>query len=205
VLAVVLAVVVLVGLAPAAGARPRLERVAGHLVGDLWKTVLELPADDTNPLVNPQCKTVDQVVVPFAPLGPDVPPLRCDVRLGVPLFVAGRTWEQSAWEQVNQAHDPDTSEAALRAEALRLLDQQGPPQVRFDGHRLKLVKAVSGLVRVDLPDNNLFGDPTADSTTLVGAGWVTLVVPPPGRHTITIRQPDGTGTTTYLRVGRRAH
>lgn len=203
-LALVLALVTLVGLAPGAGAVPRNERVAGRLVGELWRTVLELPADEGNPYVVARCVRFANVVAPFAPLGPDVPDLSCRLRANDRVFVGARVWEQSAYEQV-LGGNPDTSEAGLRAEALRLLDQQGAPEVRLDGRVVPVVKGVSGLVRVDLPGNNLFGDPSLTSTTLVAAGWVALVRPGPGSHTITITQPDGTGTTTQLDVARRGH
>lgn len=206
-LVVVLAVVVLLGLTPAAGAGPRPGhlpgRVAARLVGDLWRTVLELPADEDNPYVQPRCARVDEVVVPLAPLGPDVPDLSCRIRAGERVLVAARTWEQSAYEQVASGN-PDTSLAGLRAEALRLLDQQGAPQVLLDGRPVPLTRAVSRLVEVDLPTTNLFGDPSLTSTRLVATGWIAVVAPGRGRHTITITQPDGTGTTTHLTVLRRS-
>lgn len=205
-LAVVLALVTLVGLASGAVAGPRTgrlpERAAGRLVGDLWRTVLQLPADHDNPYLHPGCVRFDQVVAPFAPLDPDAPDLSCRIRAGERVFVSGRTWEQSAYEQ-DASGNLDTSEAALRAEAVRLLDQQGAPEVLLDGRPVPLTRGVSRLVRAHLPTNNLFGS-SLTSTTLVAAGWVAVVVPSRGLHTITITQPDGTATTTVLTVLRRA-
>lgn len=199
-LAAVLAVVLLIGLAPAASAGPRVERlperVAGRLVGDLWRTVLEQPGDETNPYFAGGCLRYDHVVTPFTG-DPGPKELSCRVRFGTPVLIAGRTVEIST---STAEAGPDASEATLRAQALSQIG--GRSTVRFDGRRLPVTKAVSSLVDVDLPATNLFG--TAEtSVQLVAAGWVTAVLPRPGRHTIVVTPPDGGDSViTHLTVVR---
>lgn len=199
VLVVVLAVLA-VGLpAPAASAQGRVDR--DEALGDLWRTVLATPGDLSadpvtgNPFVSGACARSGRVVAPFA-LG--AASITCRLRHDDALLVAAQTFESSTLESAV----PDADEATLRAEASAQL--VGRPAVRYDGRPVPLRRADSGLVTVGLPQPNLFGS-TAGSVDLVAVGWVAVLHPSPGRHTVDITLPDGTvvPTTTVLVDHRR--
>lgn len=210
VLAVVLAVVLLVGLAPAAGAHPRSDRAAAQLNSDFWRALLSRPQafdDPASPFTRAVCVHVDHAVVPFSG-NPDVTRFSCHVRRGTPVLVAGWTLEASAVEERTAPPPQDASAAGLRRRALSQLPAR--PTVRLDGKVLRLTKVVGPLARVDLPQPNLLGAPDA-STSFVAVGWVAVVVPHRGSHTVTITpaptadQPDPPTVTTVLHVTRRGH
>ena len=209
-LVALLAVLMLVGLVPAADAHPRLERVAAHLNSDLWRELLSTPKtfdDPDSPFSKAVCVHVDHVVAPFSG-NPAVTRFTCDVRRGTPVLVAGWTLEASAVEERAAPPPQDTSAAGLRRRALSQLPAR--PTVLLDGKPLHLRKVVAPLATVDLPQPNLLGAPDA-STSYVAVGWVALIVPPRGDHTVTITpapttdEPTPSTVTTVLHVTRRGH
>ena len=198
VLVTVLAVLTAGLLAPTASAHGRVDR--DEALGDLWRTVLQTPGDFStdpatgNPYVAGGCARFDHVVAPFA-LG--AASITCRLRNGERLFVAAQTYESSTLESAV----PDADEATLRSEASAQL--VGRPVVRYDGRPVPLRRADSGLVTARLPQPNLFGSQAA-SVDLVAVGWVAVLHPAPGRHTVDITLPDGTTVpTTTVLVSRR--
>jgi hypothetical protein len=209
-LAAVLAVVLLVGLAPAAGAHPRSDRAAAQLNSDFWRALLSRRQafdDPRSPFTKAVCVHVDHAVVPFSG-NPAVTTFSCDVRRGTPVLVAGWTLEASAVEERTAPSPQDASAAGLRRRALGQLPVR--PTVRLDEKALTLTKVVAPLATVDLKQPNLLGAPDA-TTTFVAVGWVAVVVPRRGSHTITITpaptaaDPNPATVTTVLHVTGRGH
>lgn len=205
-----LAVLMIVGLAPAAGAHPRSERALAHLNSDLWRALLSTPTsfdDPASPFQTAVCLHVDGVVAPFSG-NPEVTSFRCDVRRGTPVLVAGWTLEASAVEESAAPAPQDASAAGLRRRALSQLPLR--PTVLLDGKPLRLTRVVAPLATVDLPQPNLLGAPDA-STSYVAVGWVALVVPRHRDSTVSITPaptadvPEPTTATTVLHVVRRGH
>ena len=199
-LAAVLTGLLVVLVAPSAEAHARVDR--GGALGEVWRTVLETPgsadpaAAGANPFLTGSCARFGDVVAPFS-LGPAE--ITCRMRHGQTLVVVGQTYEISTLESAT----PDADEDTLRAEASALL--VGRPSVRFDGHRVRLTRASSGLVTARLPQPNLFGS-TEPSVELVAVGWVTALRPAPGRHTVDITLADGTVVpTTHVLVSKRRY
>lgn len=210
-LAVVLAVVMLIGLAPAAAAHPRLGTAAGRINSDLWREILAAPLDDQSPF-NPggsRCFEVDGVVAPFTGSA-DTTRFSCDVRSGQAVFVAGYTVEQSVYEELSTNLTPplDPSPAGLLRRALGNLPAR--PTVTFDRKPLHLVKVTAPLADVSLPQPNILGSRGA-STSYVAVGWVTAVLPARGTHRIRITPaptaalPHSTSVITVLHVHKRGH
>jgi hypothetical protein len=209
-LVAVLAVLMIVGLAPGASAHPRSERALAHLNSELWRALLSTPTtfdDPASPFQTPVCLHIDHVVAPFSG-NPDVTSFRCDVPRGTPVLVAGWTLEASAVEERTAPPPQDASAAGLRRRALSQLPAR--PTVLLDGRRVRLTKVVAPLATVDLPQPNLLGAPDA-STSYVAVGWVALVVPRHRNSTVTITPaptadvPHPTTVTTVLHVTRRHH
>ena len=204
----VLALAVLVGLAPAAEARPPIGRSLTTLNRDLWRTLLPIPEaiDDPNaPFNTGVCLGFDHVLAPFSGGGKD---LTCTATFGRPVFIAGYTVEWSRSEALDSQPPLGTSRRALTAEALRQLGTD-QPLVCYDGRRLDLDRVVSPtLARTTLPTPNLLNNTPRRSTRFASVGDVTAVVPAPGKHTIVITQPATRGSatnTTYLYVSAPAH
>jgi hypothetical protein len=197
---VLVVVVVALGVAaPSAAAVPGKQ--LGNTLGAMWKKVLETPTPQ-NPFTGggPLCVDLGGVVAPFA--APGVDSITCTVKPGTKVFVAAWSAECSTLE------DPPSfgsNEAELRACARAVNAGVTTTDVVLDGTRVPVTEVTSGLVRLDLPADNIFGAPTGTGTPempylSVADGWVALLGPlTPGTHTITLdisgEFPPGTPLT----------
>lgn len=205
-LAAALAVVMLVGLAPAAVAGPRSRHDLATLSAELWRgtlTIPQAPTDQTGPFFTGACLQLGRVVAPISGGSTD---FNCVTTFGQPVLVLGYGYEESAAE-ARAANPPiGTSKADLATYALSQLgDEQ--PLVCYDGRRLPLDRVQSPFTSVRLPDPNLTGLP-GQRTKFVAVSDVSLVVPAPGRHAIVITQPSVRGNakiTTSLYVSAPDH
>jgi hypothetical protein len=183
-----IAVVVLGVAAPSAGAVP--DKKLGDYLGAMWETVLETPSPD-NPFVTgaPVCVNLGGVVAPFGSGSTD---FTCRVKPGTKIFVA-------AWSAECSTLEVDTpffgsNEAELRACARDVnAGIAPPPVVSLDGKPVPVTEVMSGLLRLNLPADNIFGadagtGPPAMPYLSVADGWVALLHPlTPGTHTIDIQ------------------
>jgi hypothetical protein len=189
-LAAVLAVLMLVGLVPAAGARPPSRDDLATISAELWRGVLEIPqapTDQAGPYFTGACLELGGVLAPFSGGSDD---FSCLTRFGEPVFVLGYGYEESVAEARATNPPIETSEAALAAYARSQVGAE-QPLVCYDGRRLPLDRVQSPLTRARLPEPNLTALP-AQRTKFVAVSDVALVVPAPGRHSIVITQPAGT-------------
>jgi hypothetical protein len=158
-------------------------------LGALWTAVFETP-NAQNPFGGggPEsgCFNLGRVVAPFGPTGVAA----CTVKTGTKIFVAARSFECSTFE------GNGTIDAQLRACA-KAKDLPSAPAVTVDGAPVAISEVETGLLRITLPADNLFGLPAGSTGLSVAHGWVALLHPlPPGPHTITITSPSSTITTT---------
>jgi hypothetical protein len=184
---VLVVVVVALGVAaPSAAAVPGKQ--LGNTLGAMWKKVLETPTPQ-NPFTGggPLCVDLGGVVAPFA--APGVDSITCTVKPGTKVFVAAWSAECSTLE------DPPSfgsNEAELRACARAVNAGVTTTDVVLDGTRVPVTEVTSGLVRLDLPADNIFGVPAGTGPPelpylSVADGWVALLGPlTPGTHTITL-------------------
>jgi hypothetical protein len=205
----VVAVVALGVAAPSAAAVP--DKKLGNTLGAMWKNVLETPTPQ-NPFGGggPLCVDLGGVVAPFG--APGTESITCVVKPGTKIFVAAWSAECSTLE------GPPffgSNEAELRAcaRAVNAGINTTDVVVSLDGKRVPVTQVTSGLVRLDLPGDNIFGaaagtGPPGMPYLSVANGWVALLHPlTPGTHTITIdisaEFPPGTplnvnNTTTII-------
>jgi hypothetical protein len=205
----VVAVVTLGVAAPSAAAVP--DKKLGDSLGVMWKKVLETPTPQ-NPFGGggPLCVDLGGVVAPFG--GPGAESITCAVKPGTKVFVAAWSAECSTLE------GPPffgSNEAELRAcaRAVNAGIATSDVIVVLDGRRVPVTEVTSGLVRLDLPADNIFGaaagtGPPGMPYLSVADGWVALLHPlTPGTHTITLNIsgefPPGTplnidNTTTII-------
>ena len=205
----VVAVVTLGMAAPSAAAVP--DKKLGDSLGAMWKEVLETPTPE-NPFTGggPLCVDLGGVVAPFGAPGDES--ITCTVKPGTKVFVAAWSAECSTLE------DPPffgNNEAELRAcaRAVNAGIATSDVIVVLDGRRVPVTEVTSGLVRLDLPTDNIFGaaagtGPPDTPYLSVANGWVALLHPlTPGTHTITLdisgEFPPGTpldihNTTTII-------
>jgi hypothetical protein len=169
-------------VAPSASAAPTS---LGGTLGDLWTTVLETPTPQNPFAGGDTCVVLEgNIVAPFGPMGAGP----CTVKGGTKIFVTGWTTECSTFE------GNGTTEAELRSCAVAA-DAGITATVTVDGQSVPLTKVQTGLLRVHLPKDNIFGLKGADRKGLsVADGWVVVLNPlAPGTHTIMIHV---TGTVT---------
>ena len=106
----------------------------------------------------------------------------CTVKPGTKIFVVAWSAECSTFE------GDGATEAELRACALRRDRGITAHTVAVDGNSVPVSEVETGLLKVRLPEDNIFMKRGADRSGLsVAHGWVTLLHPlPPGTHTIEI-------------------
>jgi hypothetical protein len=193
----------------AAAAPPYLER----LLTGLWTKVFQLPVGE-NPfsggdscLMLTDPRTGKPVLAPFAPSSPTP---TCTVPFGTELLVTGWSSECS-----NVEAEPfhGVGEADLRDCVWGVDADLNVPVVTFDGRPVQMKETETGLIAVDLPDDNIFGVPAGTPIESVGHGWVAMVPLTPGQHTVTIHVtgtyggsippgPIDVATTTTINVTR---
>lgn len=122
-----------------------------------------------------------KIVAPFGPSGAD----SCTVKRRTKIFVAGWTNECSTFEGDTCG---GTNEAELRANAIAADEGITLVTVSLDGQPVSVTEVETGLLRIHLPKDNIFGLKGADRKGLsVAHGWVVLLDPlAPGTHTIKI-------------------
>lgn len=184
---VLLAAVVALGVAvPWASAVPEKKLEAN--LGALWQEVLETPTPQ-NPFGGggPLCVDLGGVVAPFG--APGVSSFTCTVKPGTKVFVAAWSAECSTLEgpPFNGVDEPSLRACARAVNAGIATDDV---KVFLDGKRVAVAHVTSGLLRLDLPSDNIFGAPAGTGSPpylSVADGWVALLHPlTPGRHTITL-------------------
>ena len=182
--------------AGAEGAVPKRKLVSN--LGALWTKVFETEASK-NPFggdPDAVCWALGgNVVAPFGPAGAP----RCVVKTGTKIFVAASSVECSNVE--GNGEDEGTLRACARA-----ADAHTPPQVTLDGRPISVAEVETGLMKIDLPEGNVFGVPPQQALS-VAHGWVALLHPlTPGTHQITIRNEgaDPITTTIVVKPGRKA-
>ena len=168
-------------VAPSASAQTSL----GGTLGDLWTTALETPTPD-NPFGGggPQCVELEGDIV--APFGGGS--LTCTVEAGTRIFIAAWTTECSTFE------GNGTTEAELRACAVGA-DAGITATVTINGEPVRLSSVKTGLLTIDLPEDNIFGLTGEEREGLsVAHGFVYLTDPlTPGTYIIEghVVFPDG--------------
>ena len=205
---VLLVAVVALGVAASPAAAVPNKKL-GDTLGGMWKTVLETPTPQ-NPFTGggPLCVDLGGVVAPFA--APGNASFTCTAKPGTKVFVA-------AWSAECSTLEPPpffgSNEAELRACALAVNARIATEDVVvfLDGKRVAVTEITSGLLRLDLPADNIFGAPGGTGSPpylSVADGWVALLHPlTPGTHTIALdisgEFPPGTeldihNTTTII-------
>jgi hypothetical protein len=153
-----------------------------------WTTVLETPSAQ-NPFgtggEDYECLDLGGTVAPLAPVDVD----SCTVKPGTKLLITAYSYECSTFE------GNGTTEAELR-ECAREQSPNSGHTITVDGKAVPVVEAETPLLRIVLPEDNLFGEPAGSEGLSVGHGWVALLHPlTPGTHTVVI---DDSITTTIV-------
>lgn len=165
--------------APSAAAAP--SRQLSGVLGDMWTTILETPAED-NPFTggDPCVQLGANIVAPFAG-GAEV---TCVVKPGTRMFVAAYSAECSTVEGPPY-HGDDEEE--LRTCARDNVAVFEPVTATLDGRPIALTQIQTALLDFVLPPDNVFGLEAGTTGQSVGDGWVALLTPlTPGSHEILI-------------------
>jgi hypothetical protein len=185
------------------------DKKLGVTLGGMWKRVLETPTPQ-NPFGGggPLCVELGGVVAPFG--APGTESITCTVKPGTKVLVAAWSAECSTLEGPPFHGDDETSLRAC-ARAVNGGIATTDVVVFLDGKRVPVTEVMSGLLRLDLPADNIFGMPAGTGSPpylSVADGWVALLHPlTPGTHTIMLNIvaefPPGTplkvsNTTTII-------
>jgi hypothetical protein len=124
----------------------------------LWTTVFQTPSDQ-NPFGTGDAQSAcislaKQAIAPFAPAGVT----SCSVAAGTSIFVTASSVECSTFE------GNGNTKAELRSCAIAG-DAQTAPTVTVDGAPVTVGGTESGLMRIVLPTNNIFGLPSGKSSS----------------------------------------
>lgn len=198
--ALLLAVFALVVAAPSAAAVPQRD-LNSVLLADLWETVLETPTAENPFTGGDPCVDLGAVV---APIGPNLESFECTVKPSQKIFAAAWSSECSTFEEGSPFFGGD--EAELRACA-RTVDAGLAVTLTVDGTPMPLSEVESDLLRIHLPEDNIFG--ASDRKGLsVAHGWVSYLGRlSPGTHEIVVHVVgidafgipiDFTNTTTII-------
>ena len=166
----------------------------GSNLAKMWTAVLQTPSDQ-NPFGTGGAQYAciglgKKTIAPFAPEGVK----SCTVAAGTSIFVAASSVECSTFEGNGQ------TESDLRSCAIAS-DLQTAPTVTVDGAPVTVSGTESGLMRIVLPANNIFGLPAGTVGTSYAHGWVALVRPlPPGTHQVVITVGTNAPITTTIQV-----
>ena len=165
--------------APSAGAVP--QKRVGSTLGALWEFVLETPSPENPFGGGDPCVDLDGTVAPFAPLGTSS--LSCTVKPGTKIFITAESSECSTVEPPPFFGGNETQ----LWECARLADAGfADPTATVDGKPVPVREVETGLIRLDLPADNILGVP-AQQALSVAHGWVAPLHPlPPGSHEIVI-------------------
>jgi hypothetical protein len=196
--ALLLAMVALGLAAPSAAAVP--QRDLGGVLGNLWDRVLETPTAENPFAGGDPCVDLGPIV---APLGPSIPSITCTVKPATKLFITGWSSECSTFEAPPFF---GRDEAELRACARAADAGLSVPTITVDETPVPVSQVETGLLRIHLPKDNVFG--TSDRKGLsVAHGWVSFLGRlSPGTHEIVIHllgtylgdPVDLTNTTTII-------
>jgi hypothetical protein len=173
---IVLLVAVMLSVAP-----PAISIASRGLDADLaalWTEVLETPSAQNAFGTGGQAYACwdlgNGTVAPFAPTGVK----SCTVSAGAAIFVAASSVECSTFE--------GTPKATLK-DCARQSDAQAAPLLTVDGAQVPVTVAETGLLKIVLPADNIFGLPAGTQGYSYGHGWVALLRPlSSGTHTIVI-------------------
>jgi len=149
----------------------------------LWKQVLETPTPDKPFAGGDPCVDLGGVVAPFGPFSPTI---ECTVTQGTKVFVTALTSECSTLEVGTPFGGSNPRE--LRGCARAVNAGITRTDVALDGRPVPVNEVESGLLRLNLPADNIFGAPAGTGPLSVAHGWVAHLGQPlaPGTHTITI-------------------
>ena len=152
--------------APSAAAVPQRD-LNSVLLGDLWETVLETPTAENPFAAGDPWVDLGPVVTP---IGPFLPSFECTVKPSQKIFVAAWSSECSTFEEPPFFGG---DEAELRACA-RAADAGLAVTLTVDGRPMPLSEVESDLLRIHLPEDNIFG--ASDRKGLsVAHGWVSYL------------------------------
>jgi hypothetical protein len=213
-LAVVALSVLALAAAPSAMAHggPFTHRGTGDLLGQWWKTVLEIPVSE-NPLTGnaDPCITLGRrVLAPAFTAGGEI---ACSVDKGTSILAITFTSECSdAEEPPFFGATPRARARCARATADGVtINEVGIDGVTYDVNRYR---TPSPDLRVRLPEDDLFGV-SARSLRFTADGWAPLIEPlRPGHHVISVRSAgsdpgrpsfDDFGTLQLDVGGRHGH
>jgi hypothetical protein len=177
----VFVVIAAIAAMTAASASAAPNRQLSRVLGDMWTTILETPADE-NPFTggDPCIQLGANIVAPFAG-GAEV---TCDVKPGTRMFVAAYSAECSTVEDPPYHGD---NEGELRTCARDSVAVFEPVTATLDGQPIALTQLQTALLYFVLPADNVFGLPAGTTGQSVGDGWVALTAPlSPGTHEILI-------------------
>jgi hypothetical protein len=171
----------------------------GSKLGELWTAVLKTPTPDNPFTGGSTCVSLpDGQLAPFGPNGAGP----CTVPRGTQIFVAARSQECSTFA----GDDCDgTIYSQLLANAKSVDAKYTTHTVAVDGEIVAVTEAVTRLLHIVLPGNNVFGLPGGTAGVSAAHGWVVLLKALPlGTHTIDVHLAgegfDSTTTTTITVV-----
>jgi hypothetical protein len=186
--------------APTAGADAATPPLDNNITA-LWTTILQTPSAQNSFGTGGAkfgCWDLGGTVAPFGPAPAGVE--SCTVKSGTQIFVAASSVECSTIPGDEPPNPPGTTEDELRKCAVKN-DVKVTPSVTVDGVSVPVTEVETPLLKIVLPNHNIFGDPAGTTGQSVAHGWVTLLQPlTPGTHTIVIENHKSPTITTTIVV-----